>query len=282
MRAERQIVGDRLGREHRADRKAAAEALGRGQDVRRDAQPHVGVKLSGAAHAGLHFVVDQQRVVLVAQLACGAREFGGRRQYAALALQRLHHHGAGLVRDRRFERGDIVERQVRDTSRNRLEALGVLGLAADADGEQRASVKGVVERDDLVLALGARIAVATCQLERGFVGLAPGVGEKHALGESLFGQLARQAQRRFVGDHVREVPELVALLGQRGHQLRVAVTQHGHRNAAGEVDVFLVVLIPDSRTLASHRHDGARNVIRNHDFIEGAAGYGSAGGTHLQ
>ena len=39
-----------------ADGQAAAQALGRGKEIRRNAVVHIAIKLSGAAVAGLHFV----------------------------------------------------------------------------------------------------------------------------------------------------------------------------------------------------------------------------------
>ncbi len=47
----------------RADRQAAAEALGQGDDVGLDAVGLVGEPVAGAADAGLHLVEDQQRAV---------------------------------------------------------------------------------------------------------------------------------------------------------------------------------------------------------------------------
>ena len=57
--------------EQRAKRKAAADALGRGHDVGRDAIMLIGEELAGAAHAALHFVEKQQQAVLVAELRAG-------------------------------------------------------------------------------------------------------------------------------------------------------------------------------------------------------------------
>ncbi len=58
--------------QHRADRETAAQRLGGGEHVRRHAVVHIGVERTGAAHAALHFVKNQQRLVLIAQRAQAA------------------------------------------------------------------------------------------------------------------------------------------------------------------------------------------------------------------
>ena len=70
VRAGVEARGDRRSRrQHRADRHAAAEALGERHDVGHDAALLVGEQRAGAAHAGLHLVEDQQQPVSVAELA---------------------------------------------------------------------------------------------------------------------------------------------------------------------------------------------------------------------
>ena len=59
-----------LRHQHGADRReAAAEALGDGHQVGRDALLLAGVQRAGAAHAAHHLVEDQQDAVTVADLA---------------------------------------------------------------------------------------------------------------------------------------------------------------------------------------------------------------------
>ena len=100
-----------VGGEHRADRKAAAQALGARQDVGHDALLHVREERAGAAHAALDLVEDQQRVVRGAQAPRRLQERGRAGRHAAFALHRLEDHGADLVAVRGelgFERGDVV------------------------------------------------------------------------------------------------------------------------------------------------------------------------------
>ena len=68
VRAGRHAGGGARGRQARADREAAAQALGQRHDVGRHPGPFVGEQPAGPAHAALHLVEDQQQVVLVAEL----------------------------------------------------------------------------------------------------------------------------------------------------------------------------------------------------------------------
>ncbi len=69
VRAGRHAFGRFRRGEARADREAAAERLGQRHHIRRHADALIGEQLAGAAHAGLHFVEDQQEAVLVAEFA---------------------------------------------------------------------------------------------------------------------------------------------------------------------------------------------------------------------
>ena len=93
-----------LAGDDRAERHAAGDALGQADDVRLDAPVLDGEHLAGAAHAGLHFVGDQQDAVLVAQLAQLAMELRRRHEVAAFALDRLDEDRRHFVRrDRAVE-----------------------------------------------------------------------------------------------------------------------------------------------------------------------------------
>ena len=143
MGADAEMAGHLVGGEHHADGETAAQALGVGQDVRRDAIVHVGEQLAGTAQAGLHLVEDQQRAVLIAQLARAFQIRLVRRQHTAFALDRLQHHGAGLVGNGRFQRRQVVIGDMFDAFDLRAETIGILRLAADRNGEQRAAVEAV-------------------------------------------------------------------------------------------------------------------------------------------
>jgi hypothetical protein len=61
-------AGAGLCRQQRADRETAAQRFGGGQHIGRHAVVHIGIQLAGAPDPGLHFIENQQGVVLVAKL----------------------------------------------------------------------------------------------------------------------------------------------------------------------------------------------------------------------
>jgi len=82
-RAAGEGVVDVVGQQHRADRLvAAAQPLGNGHQVGRDAFLLAGVQGAGATHAAHHLVEDQEHAVAVADLA-DALEIAGRRRHRA-------------------------------------------------------------------------------------------------------------------------------------------------------------------------------------------------------
>jgi hypothetical protein len=57
---------------------AAADTLGRGQNVGHHAQLLIGIESAGARNAGLHLIENQHQVMLVAQRAQSLQELLGR------------------------------------------------------------------------------------------------------------------------------------------------------------------------------------------------------------
>ena len=51
-------AGDLMGGQHGADREAAAERFGAGQNIRRHTVMHIGEQRSGTPHTALHFIKD--------------------------------------------------------------------------------------------------------------------------------------------------------------------------------------------------------------------------------
>ncbi|MNV70416.1 hypothetical protein D3C71_1633820 [compost metagenome] len=117
MGADNHHAGAFVGGQHCADREAAAQRFRRRQHVRRDAVVHVGIQLAGATHAGLDFIKDQQRVVLIAQLAQTLQEGFLRRDHTALALHRLDDHRTGIVVNQLFSGLQIVKHRVTNIRR---------------------------------------------------------------------------------------------------------------------------------------------------------------------
>src|SRR2546430_12802238 len=89
-----------LGREGRADRDAAREGLGHGQEIRFHAPSLDGEQPARSSHARLHFVEDEQGARAVARLAGRRQVFRGRDVHTALALDRFEDHRGGVSVDR--------------------------------------------------------------------------------------------------------------------------------------------------------------------------------------
>ena len=64
-----------LGRQAGAEREAAADALGRCHDIGFHAVQFVSVEGSGASHAALHLVENQQDAMFVGKIAQSLHEF---------------------------------------------------------------------------------------------------------------------------------------------------------------------------------------------------------------
>ena len=110
---------------------------------------------AAAADARLHLVVDEQRAVAVAELAREREALGVDRPDAALALDRLDEHGAGVRADRGRERGEVVARHVLEAGGHGLERLALRGRPAGCERRERAAVERALDADDAVLGRAA-------------------------------------------------------------------------------------------------------------------------------
>ncbi len=78
----------------------------------------------------------------------------------------------------------------------------------------------------------------------------PGIAEEHGIGEGVVDQALRQPLLTRDLEEVRGVPQALGLLGYGADQMRVAVTEPGHRDAAGEIEEFASVGGPEIGALA--------------------------------
>ena len=85
--------------------------------------------------AGLHFVKNQQRIILITKLAQTLQKGFVRRQHAAFALNRFDNHRASMIVNHGFYRIQIIERNMDNIGRFRPETVGIFRLSADADGK---------------------------------------------------------------------------------------------------------------------------------------------------
>ncbi len=197
VRAEGHAARRLFRREACAQREAAADALGAGENIRRHAVMFMRIHLAGARHAALHLVQHQHQVMLVRNGAQARQEFLRRGADAALALDRFDQKTGSVRPDHRARRFQIVELAIAETGQQRLEPLVHLGLVAGADRRHRPPVKGVDEGDQLgalriavlVLVIGAR------GLDRRFDRFRAGIGEEHRVGKGSHRPAAAPASR---------------------------------------------------------------------------------------
>ena len=160
-----------------------------------------------------------------------------------------------------------------DIGRFRPKPVGIFRLTADGDGEKRATVKRIMESDDFgfVRAMAGHGVMAR-QLESRLVSFRSGVHKHDAIGKSRIHQLPPESQGRFVGKNVAGMPQLFTLLMQCRHQRRMAMTERGHGNPTGEINVLFTLLIPYPASLTLHRNKFCRCINRQNDLIECSAG----------
>ena len=210
---------------------------------------------AGAAHAGLHLVVDVEDAVLLAARLQPADELGRHDGEAALALHRLEDHARDLGRiDRRLEHPvERVEGALGRDAAVRIRAprpvhLGgerphaalVHELRGQRHRQQRAAVEAAVERDHRVSA-----GVVAGDLDRVLDRLGAGVDQQRLLVVRARRELAQHPAHLeigVVGGH-REagVDQLLRLLADRGDDRLGRVAEVEDADAAGEVDVLAAV-----------------------------------------
>src|SRR5260370_41952811 len=110
MAARRKARRDFGPRNHRTDRKPAAERFGQCHDVGLDARVLIREEAPGAPHSGLYFVQYQQHLVAIAPVAQSLQVIWARHDNAALSLDWFDHDADGFVAPRAIERREIVER----------------------------------------------------------------------------------------------------------------------------------------------------------------------------
>ena len=139
------------GGEAGADREAAAQPLGDGGDVGRDARLLAGEQRAGAAHAGLDLVEDQQQAVLVAQRRAGpagTAAGSGRMPPSPWIGSTMIAAVSGPIAA--CSASSIAERHDVEAGQQRIEALDQLLAAGGRDAGHGPAVEGALEGDDAV------------------------------------------------------------------------------------------------------------------------------------
>ena len=197
---------------------------------------------AGAAHAGLHLVHDEDKVLFITEGAHSLHILRVQRHHAALALDQLQHNGAGMAVHQFPEALDVtgggIDKALVEGAKVVVEHL----LTGGGQGGNGAAMEAVDQRDHNIAALAVVVkAVLAGSLDGTLVGLGTGISKKHlvhagALAQ-LFGQLAAGGSVIEVGG----VLQLVGLLGDGLGPGQVAVAQAVHADAAGEIQILLAL-----------------------------------------
>ncbi len=247
VHARPQARGDLGGGQHGPAGQAAAQGLRQRHHVGRDAEALVGEPIAGPAAAGLHFVEDQQQLVLVGQLAQAGQEAVGRNADAAFALDRLDHDGRRLVVDQPGHGVQVAERGVDEAGHQRPEPLVVLRLRGGRGRAQRAAVEAALEGDDLVALLGR---VQPGELDGRLVGLGARVAEERLAAETPLRQRLGPQALQFGVPGVGHVDQLAQLLADGLDHRRRTMAQQIAAPAAEQVEIAVPLGVPDVRSFA--------------------------------
>ena len=268
------------------------DALGDGDDVRRDAEMLEAEGVGAATeHAALDLVAHEQRAALLGEATGRLQELGRAGMHAALALHALHHDGADGI-PLRFEQGlerrHVVDGRAGEAVGQRPERLLFRRLGRGGQRGERAAMEARIERDDdagrglarsrnggLVGAfgLGARggalLGVQARKLERAFVRLGAGVGEEASPRRALgFGNARVQQVGHSAGDLaamldvivVAHVHERARLLLERGDERRMAVAEACRPHARHEVKIGAARVVDHLHASSGDELDGLAGV----------------------
>ena len=225
----------------------------------------MGEEAAGAADARLHLVEDEQQAVFVAEPAQLLHEVLRHGAKPPLALHGLDEDRRRLLGDRVPDGRNVAEGQLQEARGLGAEALDVFLLPAGRDGGDGAAVESALEGEDVVLA-GVTLGkvVAPGRLDRAFQRLGARIGEEHLVGE---GRLRQPAAEAFLaGDlvEVRQVPDLLGLVLQRGDEMGMGVAQRIDGDAGGEIEISLAILGDEPHALPAREPERCTHI----GFIE--------------
>ena len=252
VRARRQDVAAGIRRHDSTDRHAAAKTLCHSDNVRLDVVLLESKQAAGTANAGLHLVDDKQHILLAAELLYLLDELAVKRQNTALALNQLHHDGAGHIVRLCAYRLDVVGNRVIKALGKREEIVVETLLTGGLQRGYGTSVEGIDERQHLEAALTILVErVLARQLDGTLVCLSARVGKEYlATQMCLFYQLLGNLNHRLGGEQVGNMHQLVRLLIDRVNDCRIGITQTVYTDAGSKIDVLLALNVPQGRTLA--------------------------------
>lgn len=270
-------VGDFGRRDERGDRRAVAEGLGAGHDIRHDVEVLDGKHLARAAKARLDFVGDKERIMLLEDFLHALKVALRRHDDAGVALNGLGDERTRVAcRARLNEVFDGVRTRevagVRFFAERAAVAVGVRGEvdaadrifvraphldARDAHAELRAAVQAVPECDNLAV-----MRVNRSEQQRAFRGFGARRAEERFLqvarcdlGEA-FGEVDEVFRQINVADVLQRADLLLHFL--RDFRIAVAAVHDGHAGEA--VEVFAPLAVVEVLHLAAD--DFARMLVK--------------------
>ena len=205
--------------------------------------------------------------MLRGQLARAIPEFFADNMNAALALNRLDHHGADGVVELCVEVGHIVEADEFGAGDERGERFAIFCGVRDRKRAEGAAVKRVFEREEARLqsaaAIGFRVRVGAGELQGAFDGLAAAVREKHAVEARPLRQLVRERPLVGIVKKVRNVRGASRFAAYDAHHPRMRVARRVYRNPRQEIEIGAPLRIVEA-TAAPVREDFGRAPIGLH------------------
>ena len=148
----------------------------------------------------------------------------------------------GRLGDRALDRVEIAERHLVEAFHDRAEAFEIFFLSAGGERRERAPMERALEgHEPEALRMAADRVIFARHLDRAFHRLGAGIAEEHGVGEARRAQPRREPLGLRNAVKVRDVPDLLRLLGHRGDKRRMGMAEHIDRHAGGEIEIARAV-----------------------------------------
>ena len=191
MRTRRHALSGLEGGKAGAHREAAANALGQGHDVGRNARGLMGKEMARAAHAALHLVEDQEQAVPVAQGPQPPQASRRNGPNATLALDRFDQDRRRFRSDHLFDRVVIGKGNLIEAVDLGSKAIEIFLLPARRQRRERPAVERAFEGEDPVaFRMAGGGVIFARHFDGAFKRFSPGIGEENGVGKTGVDQSA--------------------------------------------------------------------------------------------
>jgi len=275
MGARRHGASHACRRKAGTDRKAAAQSLGKRHDIRRHIAPFIGKQLACPSHARLHFIKDQQQIPLVGDPTKGRKKIDIDMANATFTLNGLDQDGGRRFVDHPIEGHKITGWYRRKAWQFRLETFQMFRIGASGNRCHGTAMKGAIEGDDFVtLGLAALMLKTPRHLDRTFQCFGSGIAAKNAVGKGMLHQAIGQLLLRLDAVEIGAMPKTLGLCLEHADQMRMGVTEQGHRDAAAKIQIAAAFAIIEIGTFAAleryrspivDRKDGWHGCVQHDD-----------------